>query len=65
MQNQEVTTEMKILFAIIFMALLASMFSCTVSQKPSRREINRAMKYSSWEYEMPRYKIDNTVDFVR
>ena len=56
MKQQEVTLEMKIVFAIIFMGLLSSMFSCTKSCHPTRREINKAMKYSSWEYEMPKVK---------
>ena len=56
MKQQEVTLEMKIVFAIIFMGLLSSMFGCTKSCYPSKRKINRAMKYSSWEYEMPKVK---------
>lgn len=42
--------------------LLVGMTSCTASHslykhQPSSREVNRAMRHSNWQYEMPKVKM--------
>jgi hypothetical protein len=46
---------------LILIALIITTASCSmrsIAHTPTRREINRAMKYSTWQYEMPRVKQD-------
>jgi len=48
-----------IIFLLCMLGILvtASLSSCSpkIYNKPTRREINKAMRYSTWEYEQPRY----------
>ena len=40
----------------IILVFLTSCSSTQISQKPTRREINKAMKYADWEYKLPQPK---------
>ena len=55
MNTNKLTTEQLILIIIIMMGLINGMTSCTsrqIAHTPTHREIKRAMKYSTSEYEM-------------
>jgi hypothetical protein len=56
-----------ILALIVGLALLSGMSSCastkneclflsmkTITHKPTKRELKRSMRYSTWEYKMPK-----------
>ena len=46
---------------VILLIMLLSMVSCTssrISSKPTRREMNRAMKYSTSDYKMPSVQVN-------
>lgn len=53
--NNIKTTDL-ILIIILMMGLIEGLMSCTstkIAHTPSKREIKRAMKYSTSEYKMP------------
>jgi hypothetical protein len=53
MNTNKLTTEQLILIVFTMMALINGLMSCSTRQithTPSHREIKRAMKYSTWEY---------------
>jgi hypothetical protein len=55
MDTSKLKTEQLILIIIIMMGLINGLMSCTsrqIAHKPTHREIKRAMKYSTSEYEM-------------
>ena len=71
MNTNKLTTEQLILIIIIMMGLINGMTSCSpkygcpaqrsltrgIVHKPTKRDINRAMNYSSWEYVQPEPQI--------
>lgn len=71
MNTNKLTTEQLILIVIIMMGLINGLMSCSPKygcpaqrslirgtvHKPTKREINRAMSYSSWEYAQPESQI--------
>ena len=55
MNTSKLTTEQLILIIIIMMGLINGMTSCTsrqITHTPTHREIKRAMKYSTSDYEV-------------
>ena len=59
MDTNKLTTEQLILIVILMMGLINGLMSCTstkIAHTPTRREINRAMKYSTSDYIMPHIK---------
>jgi len=55
MDTSKLKTEHLILIIILMMALINGLTSCSTRQithTPTKREINRAMKYSTSEYRM-------------
>ena len=55
MNTNKLTTEQLILIIIIMMGLINGMTSCTsrkITHTPTHREIKRAMKYSTSDYEV-------------
>ncbi len=57
--NEKIVKQ-KLVNGLFFILVILSLFSCTsskISSKPTKREINRAMKYSTSNYYLPRMEI--------
>lgn len=55
MNTSKLTTEQLIIIIIIMIGLINGLMSCTsrqITHTPTRREIKRAMKYSTSDYEV-------------
>jgi hypothetical protein len=55
MNTSKLTTEQMILIIIIMLGLINGLMSCTsrqIAHTPTHREIKRAMKYSTSDYEV-------------
>lgn len=71
MNTNKLTTEQLILIVILMMGLINGLMSCSPKygcpaqkslvtgtvHKPTKREIKRAMSYSSWEYAQPEVQV--------
>ena len=56
MDTNKIDTPTLILIVILMMALINGLMSCTstkIAHTPTKREINRAMKFSTSDYYMP------------
>jgi hypothetical protein len=57
MKKNEIDTPTLIVIMFIMMALINGLMACRgtkIASTPSKREINKAMKHSTWEYKMPK-----------
>ena len=65
MNTSKLTTEQLILIIIIMLGLINGLMSCTsrkIAHTPTRREIKRAMKYSTSDYEVTPVKTTRSSD---
>jgi hypothetical protein len=65
MNTSKLTTEQLILIIIIMLGLINGLMSCTsrkIAHTPTHREIKRAMKYSTSEYESAPVKTTRSSD---
>jgi len=65
MNTSKLTTEQLILIIIIMLGLINGLMSCTsrkIAHTPTHREIKRAMKYSTSDYEVTPVKTTRSSD---
>lgn len=55
-ENQQDWALLIAIAAVLFIALTSCSSTSSICHKPSKREINKAMKHSSWEYSLPEVK---------
>jgi len=57
MNQEKIDTPTLIVIMFILMGLINGLMSCRctkIASTPTKREIKKAMKHSTWEYEMPK-----------
>jgi hypothetical protein len=57
MNQEKIDTPTLIVITFLLMALINGLMSCSnkIYKTPTRKEIKHAMKYSTWEYTMPKH----------
>lgn len=57
MKENKIDTLTLIVIMFLIMALINGLMSCSnkICKTPTKKQIKRAMKYSTWEYNMPKH----------